>query len=512
MNLSLQVLKDEFTFVILNEQLNFETLSLTGVQLYEKDAESDILMIVTLNEYKKLLSSRKLYSVIIWSDSQEIEKNDQIDFLQVATDVSKVDLFKSIQKIFWKYQRWENALLSEIYGKCRIRQIMDLGSEILGNPIALFDNSMTCLAIGGKNTIPNDDLIWSSILKDKHPPLELVPDLKDEHIYQQALNIKKSVRFYLPSQNKFTLYVNVFSERKRIGCISYYELNSVIKERDLIIASRFADLVSVMMLREFPTRCVLEGVEQLVSNMINGNVYEIDYLSHCLKNIQWKVDDSYRVIRFRNRNVKDTDGDADIKYFKKKFDDVCVFSFSRDILMIVNEKFSNLENILQGLEITLEKFRMIGGISYPIDGIQQIARGYFQASMAVEYGNVCWEEHYYIYFSDVFTSCFTFRLKQKKNSVAFVHPAIRKLSEYDRLNSNNLVETLYIYLSYKCNLNECAKKLFVHRNTLLYRINKITEIIGEKSWEEDEIVLKFLISCRVLNENINPPTMLGRIE
>ena len=64
------------------------------------------------------------------------------------------------------------------------------------------------------------------------------------------------------------------------------------------------------------------------------------------------------------------------------------------------------------------------------------------------------------------------------------------------------MHTLMIYLYENCNLVKTAKKLYIHRNSLIYRIKKIEEITKESLDNENVCekyrqalwVEKFLIS------------------
>lgn len=52
-----------------------------------------------------------------------------------------------------------------------------------------------------------------------------------------------------------------------------------------------------------------------------------------------------------------------------------------------------------------------------------------------------------------------------------------KLEQYDKNNKSNYLDFLSTYLECNCNINETADKLFVHRNTVVYKINKISEML-----------------------------------
>lgn len=54
-----------------------------------------------------------------------------------------------------------------------------------------------------------------------------------------------------------------------------------------------------------------------------------------------------------------------------------------------------------------------------------------------------------------------------------------KLIRYDQLCDGELVNTLRVYLENDCCVTSTADQLYVHRNTIKYRIGQITEILGK---------------------------------
>jgi len=67
-------------------------------------------------------------------------------------------------------------------------------------------------------------------------------------------------------------------------------------------------------------------------------------------------------------------------------------------------------------------------------------------------------------------------MKMLKNMRMDEHPAIKKLEEYDQENNTNLLNTLEVFIQKDSNVNEAAKQLFIHTNTLGYRLKRISEI------------------------------------
>lgn len=80
-------------------------------------------------------------------------------------------------------------------------------------------------------------------------------------------------------------------------------------------------------------------------------------------------------------------------------------------------------------------------------------------------------------------------IRHNVSLVGLLHPALATLKEYDEANQSNMFETLRVYLENDRNAQRCASLLYLHRNSLQYRIRRIQEIAGidlsnptERTW------------------------------
>ena len=79
---------------------------------------------------------------------------------------------------------------------------------------------------------------------------------------------------------------------------------------------------------------------------------------------------------------------------------------------------------------------------------------------------------------------------------AFLAPILRVIHDYDRENRTEYFQTLRAYSLFLHNKELAAQKLCIHRNTLLYRLNRIEEIFG-LSYEEPRTALHLLNSFQL---------------
>ena len=79
----------------------------------------------------------------------------------------------------------------------------------------------------------------------------------------------------------------------------------------------------------------------------------------------------------------------------------------------------------------------------------------------------------------------------------FIHPALKAVSDYDERNDSHLLKTLKTYLAHGESIKDTADTLFLHRNSVIYRLGKIEEL-GRVSLADPEtrFVLRLGLAIR----------------
>lgn len=67
-------------------------------------------------------------------------------------------------------------------------------------------------------------------------------------------------------------------------------------------------------------------------------------------------------------------------------------------------------------------------------------------------------------------------ISQYQAKMNYVNEDLLKLKQKDKEDQSSLLHTLEVYLLQNCRLKPTAEKLFIHTNTLKYRLNQITEL------------------------------------
>lgn len=67
---------------------------------------------------------------------------------------------------------------------------------------------------------------------------------------------------------------------------------------------------------------------------------------------------------------------------------------------------------------------------------------------------------------------------KKEELINFINEDIYQIFLYDQANKSEFIDTIYLYLLTNKSLNETAKRLYIHKNTITYRLEKIKELFS----------------------------------
>ena len=82
-------------------------------------------------------------------------------------------------------------------------------------------------------------------------------------------------------------------------------------------------------------------------------------------------------------------------------------------------------------------------------------------------------------------------------NIDIAHPAIEFLASYDEEHNSEYLLTLWFYLRHERNLVRTAEALNIHRNSLVYRIKRINELVEDMNLDDAETREHLMISFRL---------------
>jgi len=153
-----------------------------------------------------------------------------------------------------------------------------------------------------------------------------------------------------------------------------------------------------------------------------------------------------------------------------------------------NATAKDLEAVAQRIE---EALRIDGescvfvGIGTLALHLRDLAKSYKEAQIAIEVGKVFDTERYVINYENLGIGRLIYQLPTTLCEM-FLQEVFKK-NPIDALDQETLF-TIYKFFENNLNVSETARKLFVHRNTLVYRLEKIKKLTGLDLREFDDAI------------------------
>lgn len=124
------------------------------------------------------------------------------------------------------------------------------------------------------------------------------------------------------------------------------------------------------------------------------------------------------------------------------------------------------------------KLKLSVGVGRSIEMVRLIKKSYEEALDALRITNFMYEDSSISFFEDLGAYSFLFELRESSSMHSFFERTLGKVIAYDRQNNGELFKTLIHYFKYDCNLRITAEQMYIHKNTVLYRVRKVEEITG----------------------------------
>lgn len=156
-------------------------------------------------------------------------------------------------------------------------------------------------------------------------------------------------------------------------------------------------------------------------------------------------------------------------------DDHVVIFYATNEQSPIDSSLVLAETLRQEARRQQPQHRLAIGLGQKAASVNQWRESYQDAQQAVELARRL-ETDQPLYIGDLGVYQLLLRMPDRNSLLAFAEHILGPLLEYDERNRADLVKTLEAFFACHGNLSRTAEKLIVHRNTLLYRMNRIGEI------------------------------------
>ena len=297
----------------------------------------------------------------------------------------------------------------------------------------------------------------------------------------------------LPSPLGFTTALKV--EKRIAGYLSLVDTKDEIDDFDRLVITYGADVCAIELAK---SRAIAFAVEQArgdwVQMWLSGTPADDDLMSTRAVQAGFDANTLYVVAVFRAATenggtlplesliplVRDDMTRRQIAGAVGQYVDVIVALYpldSNDATKRVRGFIEELRELLAGRTPT---GLVASGISRPVCGLSALREAYREAKDAVSIAQELGDREQTTFYGDLKLFQFLLALKERNldQMRRFYAETLGPLVDHDERKQGDLIRTLNGFFKANGNLAEAAKHLDVHRNTLVYRLERISELTG----------------------------------
>ena len=456
-------------------------------------SEEESILVTTTEEYLKwdleMIETFPIHCALILVDEKEkwnIQRMQyQRQLLMMKSDliVIKGMSFIRAYNILAESFRWMNQIVEtfseKVMNQRDLQEIIELFYDFLGNPAYIVDSSFKVLAIDRRNNMRELSASWRRMEDHGYLQYDIITKLmKDNELSRMEAEEKAQ---WVNSEHFYTPFINYTLRRKKriAGHLFIVNMFRQITPGDIEISDILGRLIEKAMENDRKYQMQRGRLyEYFLSDILSGKISDKAEIKKQMQSLSYTEESYYMVavLQYQSERMNEIAGERVFQRLEQIKGCKPIHYKEKVAALFPFQHFEDRNRIWNQIEQIAENFKLKVGISEDFWGYTQMHHACLQAQVALQYGDekekrmICFEHAALYYLKQIF---------DKKQDLDILEPpGLQRLREYDEQNHTDYMQTLLNYLQHERNVVETSEALFIHRNTLAYRIRKIEEITG----------------------------------
>ena len=480
--------------------------SFKDVRLPSENVEfsDDYLYLFTADDYASL--EDKSMNAVVCGKLDAIP--DSLSVSLIVADYSVADFFNQIRDCFLAYDEWFESVYEAIAIGESLETILEKSFPMLRNPIFIDDSSYRTLA--RLKDYPSRDFRDNEYIfmqQSGHHSAEYIYAMLNSDVAVESSSISPRPiihRFEFLAHR--TLYSTIKVNGEIVGFFSCIEIETTFTAGMMDVIEALTEMMAVALGRQsnMPTSRHKSLDNDLFLGVLNGSINDAELTKTAFSQVGLSKGD-YFVVYI----VTDVDSEQN-SFLLPRIMELLVSNLEKsfpiadgsNIVLVVNTKLTDeiRETLVRLIKFYLGEFDAIIGISLGFDNPEKLPLYYDQALAATRLGPCINNEmkvfdYEYVVGYDVLEK---FGDKEKRMSIC--HPAVFQLLKHDQEKKTNLLPTLKVFVECMSDTALAAEKLYLHRNSLYYRLKQIVALTGIDI-QSETLLSHIALSLRILEIN-----------
>ena len=461
---------DIYSFAFLSETTNFE---------------SNILYFGTISELPKIPPQIHLTLLCIEDEDLPAVYGDKsitnLNLITLDKGTKSLEILKILTNMFGDAARISSGrshLIEVLHSNQGLQAIIDKAYDILQNPIIVVDSSYKILAMYQDPHIAGDR---TDLEEQRSLGYMLPSNIEAMHrakVYEQTRIARYPFYNKDPKASHGWITALIYIHGIEVGQIGVMDSSHPFTEVDFELIDFLCKIISLELQKSDFYR-TNQGLmhSYFLSDLLDNKVHDGAAIEQRMINLGWKLTSNLHIMLISDLAKNFFDGKAQL--ITSQLHSLLPSSrwviYHGQIVFLLSSDTPKIFDETEALYHYLEINHLTASISNSFDSILDIRKNYLQAVKAQTFGQRFHPQERIHSYSDYMFHHMGEIVSEKYPLADFYHPGIVAIQDYDKAHNTNFLETLKLYLIHIDNPGAIAKELYIHKNTVFYRIAKLKE-------------------------------------
>ena len=443
----------------------------------------------------------KLYrqGCVLYCGGSEAPKDRRGESWVWLPTASRVRAFNCLQQLFDRVEAWEEALEDIRSRQGSVREMLEISQPVLGNPVAVVGPDFSLEMQAGLD----EEAEAYQLFRPGPERMDYINALQQDPEYQKLQRAEGAAWdpghiTGFPSWN-----VTVRRSGQAVARLVLIQKDRPLERGDGFLLERLAFWAGDLLHQAKTGRPDSENLRAIFHRVLSDRTADYMEISRQLAVLGWGRKDQYLCLVYQVTYLdqKNLTANTICSYMEEWYPYTCSFLFQEEIVNFFNltKAGTDVEALDGRLKYFIRESFLKAGYSRVMTGHANLRRQYVQARVALDVGS---RVKSYLWIHHFDAVAFPYLLEQCTKRLPghmVCHPGLLKLRETDRNQHTEYYQTLQVYLEENLSATQAARRLFIHRSTFLYRLERIQELLDADLQDpEERLYLSF--SYRLLEK------------
>ncbi len=371
------------------------------------------------------------------------------------------------------------TILNILFYENGIQSLVDAFTRAFNNPVFVFDAGYHLIACNWE--MAKADPISRRICDNMGFTEEEFNIInKENHIHEKVKKSDRPIKVFHKDQG-FEQLICAIDTRKDLGHIVINAVNRPFNDTDYKLLTMLKEgIYQQMRKEEFINDNSGYPYEYFLKDLLDGKIATPKRYQKHLSYVNTTFSDNMYCLVVETARSSSTLNTFLIRNrLESLFPDTKTLMYNGEIIVLfcLKKNYELSEKDFAKIRKLCSELDIFAGISNNFSELMELSEYYKQALRAIEIGIIDNQEPGLFVYSDYFMHHLANIFLQKESEKTYCHPIMEKLLKTDAANETELAETLYAYLVCERNISAAAEYLYIHRNTMTYRLKKIDTMV-----------------------------------